>query len=70
VSGPVARPRRRASTAPAGRSRHLEAGAYFTQGADALRAAFIGNQLADGLVVLERGEKMGQTPHDGAPAGA
>jgi hypothetical protein len=50
--------------------RHFEAGAQFTQGADALRAAFIGNQLADRLVLLERGEKMGQTPHDGAPAGA
>jgi len=37
---------------------------------DALRAAFIGNQLADRLVLLERGEKMGQTPHDGAAAGA
>ena len=50
--------------------RHFEAGAQFAQGADALRDAFIGNQLADRLVLLERGEKMGQTPHDGAPAGA
>jgi hypothetical protein len=30
-------------------------------------AAFTGSQLADRLVLLERGEKMGQTPHDDAP---
>jgi hypothetical protein len=30
----------------------------------------LADQLADRLVLLERGEKMGQTPHDGAPAGA
>jgi L-ascorbate metabolism protein UlaG (beta-lactamase superfamily) len=44
---------------------HFEGWTHFTQGADALRAAFVGNQLADRLVLLERGEKMGQTPHDG-----
>lgn len=47
---------------------HFEGWTHFTQGADALRAAFVGNQLADRLVLLERGEKMGQTPHDG-PSG-
>jgi L-ascorbate metabolism protein UlaG (beta-lactamase superfamily) len=46
---------------------HFEGWTHFTQGADALRAAFVGNQLADRLVLLDRGEKMGQTPHDGAP---
>jgi len=49
---------------------HFEGWTHFTQGADALRAAFVGNQLADRLVLLERGEKMGQTPHDGAPGDA
>ncbi|MFL5902991.1 MAG: MBL fold metallo-hydrolase [Solirubrobacteraceae bacterium] len=46
---------------------HFEGWTHFTQGADALRAAFVGNQVADRLVLLERGEKMGQTPHDDAP---
>jgi L-ascorbate metabolism protein UlaG (beta-lactamase superfamily) len=45
---------------------HFEGWTHFTQGADALRAAFVGNQVADRLVLLERGEKMGQTPHDDA----
>ena len=49
---------------------HFEGWTHFTQGADALRAAFVGNQVADRLVLLERGEKMRRTPHDGAPAGA
>jgi L-ascorbate metabolism protein UlaG (beta-lactamase superfamily) len=49
---------------------HFEGWTHFTQGADELRAAFVGNELADRLVLLERGEKMGQTPHDGAPAAA
>jgi L-ascorbate metabolism protein UlaG (beta-lactamase superfamily) len=49
---------------------HFEGWTHFTQGADALRAAFVGNQLADRLVLLERGEKMGQTPHDGETPGA
>jgi L-ascorbate metabolism protein UlaG (beta-lactamase superfamily) len=49
---------------------HFEGWTHFTQGADALRAAFVGNQLADRLVLLERGEKMRRTPHDGASAGA
>jgi L-ascorbate metabolism protein UlaG (beta-lactamase superfamily) len=49
---------------------HFEGWTHFTQGADDLRAAFAGNQLADRLVLLERGEKMGRTPHDGASGDA
>jgi L-ascorbate metabolism protein UlaG (beta-lactamase superfamily) len=34
---------------------HFEGWAHFTQGADALRAAFAGNQLTDRLALAERG---------------
>jgi L-ascorbate metabolism protein UlaG (beta-lactamase superfamily) len=37
---------------------HYEGWAHFTQGADALRAAFAGNGIADRLVVAERGQTV------------
>jgi L-ascorbate metabolism protein UlaG (beta-lactamase superfamily) len=36
---------------------HFEGWAHFTQGADALVAAFKGNSLADRLIMLERGQR-------------
>jgi L-ascorbate metabolism protein UlaG (beta-lactamase superfamily) len=37
---------------------HFEGWRHFTQGADALRAAFAGNGISDRLVVAERGETV------------
>jgi L-ascorbate metabolism protein UlaG (beta-lactamase superfamily) len=37
---------------------HFEGWAHFTQGADALRAAFAGNGIADRLVLADRGETV------------
>jgi L-ascorbate metabolism protein UlaG (beta-lactamase superfamily) len=37
---------------------HFEGWTHFTQGADALRAAFAGNGLSDRLVLAERGETV------------
>ena len=37
---------------------HFEGWTHFTQGADALRAAFAGNAMADRLVLPERGETV------------
>ena len=37
---------------------HFEGWTHFTQGADALRAAFAGNGIGDRLVVAERGETV------------
>jgi L-ascorbate metabolism protein UlaG (beta-lactamase superfamily) len=37
---------------------HFEGWTHFTQGADALRAAFAGNQLSDRLALAEPGEAV------------
>jgi hypothetical protein len=37
---------------------HFEGWTHFTQGADALRAAFAGNGIADRLALAERGETV------------
>jgi hypothetical protein len=37
---------------------HFEGWTHFTQGADALRAAFAGNGMSDVLVLPERGETV------------
>jgi L-ascorbate metabolism protein UlaG (beta-lactamase superfamily) len=37
---------------------HFEGWTHFTQGADALRAAFVGNGIADRLALAERGETV------------
>jgi hypothetical protein len=38
--------------------------------ADVAGLAGVSPQTVSRVVLFERGEKMGQTPHDGAPAGA
>jgi L-ascorbate metabolism protein UlaG (beta-lactamase superfamily) len=37
---------------------HFEGWTHFTQGADALRAAFVGNGISDRLILAERGETV------------